>query len=80
MEDGGPGPEATAVVRERRHLVLEAIASLPPDFREVVVLRDVEGLSYEELAAMLEIPVGTVRSRIHRARGELKSRLADILR
>ena len=63
--------------RERRLALIQAIESLPPDFREVIVLRDLEGLAYEELAILLKVPVGTVRSRLFRARMELKTRLAE---
>ncbi len=53
----------------------EAIAELPDDRRVVVVLRDLEGLSYEEIAQALELEPGTVRSRLHRARMDLKDKL-----
>lgn len=78
-EASGISPDGSVLSGERRAALLDAIANLPPDFREVIVLRDVEDLSYEELAQMLEIPVGTVRSRLFRARAELKSRIADLL-
>jgi RNA polymerase sigma-70 factor, ECF subfamily len=54
-------------------LVKRAIATLEPDFREVLVLRDVEDLSYEEIAEVTGLAVGTVKSRIHRARAQLKA-------
>jgi RNA polymerase sigma-70 factor, ECF subfamily len=54
-----------------------AIASLPEKFKSVIVLRDVEDLPYEEIADALEIPVGTVRSRLHRARAILFAKLRD---
>jgi len=53
-----------------------ALAALPPDFRAAVVLCDLEGLSYEEIAATLDVKVGTVRSRIHRGRVLLREALA----
>lgn len=53
-----------------------ALAALPPDFRAAVVLCDVEGLSYEEIADILQVKLGTVRSRIHRGRAMLRSALA----
>jgi RNA polymerase sigma factor (sigma-70 family) len=56
--------------------VEQALAALPPDFRAAVVLCDIEGLSYEEIAATLDVKVGTVRSRIHRGRVLLRSALA----
>jgi RNA polymerase sigma factor (sigma-70 family) len=56
--------------------VEDALASLPPDFRAAVVLCDVEGLSYEEIAEILDAKLGTVRSRIHRGRAMLRRALA----
>ncbi len=53
-----------------------ALASLAPDFRAAVVLCDVEGLSYEEIADVLGLKLGTVRSRIHRGRAQLRTALA----
>ncbi|MCW8141890.1 MAG: sigma-70 family RNA polymerase sigma factor [Planctomycetota bacterium] len=61
---------------ERRRLVREAIETLPPAQRAAVLLRDVEGLSYEEIAGALEIPRGTVMSRLFYGRATLKKRLA----
>lgn len=63
---------------ERQRRILAAIQSLAPDFREVIVLCDIEDQSYEEISVMLEVPLGTVRSRLHRARLELRARLADL--
>jgi RNA polymerase sigma-70 factor, ECF subfamily len=57
--------------------VLKAIDQLPEQFREAVVLSDVEGLSYEEIARILEVPVGTVKSRLFRARRQLQHKLYD---
>ena len=56
--------------------VQRALDSLAPDFRAAVVLCDIEGLSYEEIAATLDIKLGTVRSRIHRGRSQLREALA----
>lgn len=56
--------------------VEQALAQLPPDFRAAVVLCDVEGLSYEEIAGILDAKLGTVRSRIHRGRAMLREALA----
>ena len=55
--------------------ILEAIAKLDPIFREIVVLSDIEGLSYEEIAVAADIPIGTVRSRLYRARRQLQEAL-----
>jgi RNA polymerase sigma-70 factor (ECF subfamily) len=57
--------------------VLAALKALPPGFQEVIVLADVEELSYKEIATVLEIPIGTVMSRIHRARRLLRAALAE---
>jgi len=57
-----------------------AIAALPEKFKSVVVLRDIEELPYEEIAEVLAIPIGTVRSRLHRARSMLFSRLKEYAR
>lgn len=57
--------------------VLTAIDELPVDFRTVIILCDIEGLTYEEIAEILDIPIGTVRSRIHRARKVLQKVLID---
>ena len=58
------------------HDVQAALDALPPDFRAAVVLCDLEGLSYEEIAATLDVKIGTVRSRIHRGRAQLRASLA----
>jgi RNA polymerase sigma-70 factor (ECF subfamily) len=60
---------------EVEHVVSEAIGRLPPKYRAALVLRDIEGLSYEEVGSVLNIPGGTVRSRINRARLMLKEKL-----
>ena len=60
---------------ERQTLVQEAIDTLHPEHRTVVVLFDINGLSYEEISEMLEVPLGTVKSRLNRARIALKERL-----
>lgn len=69
--------DATALLdrHERERALHDAIAALPDDRRIVVVLRDLEGLSYEAIAEALALEVGTVKSRLHRARMELKDRL-----
>jgi RNA polymerase sigma factor (sigma-70 family) len=76
-----PGKEATPEVAVLADLfdpdVERALASLPPDFRAAVVLCDVEQLSYEEIAATLNVKLGTVRSRISRGRAMLRAALAD---
>jgi RNA polymerase sigma-70 factor (ECF subfamily) len=64
---------------ERQKLVQVALSKLSPEYREVLVLKEMEDLKYEEIAALVKIPVGTVRSRIHRGRAELKDILERLL-
>lgn len=66
-------PQAILLRQADRLLVREALESLPAEYREVVVLRELEGLSYREVAAVVEIPLGTVMSRLARGRKELKT-------
>ncbi len=72
---GDPDPEGRFFSELIDDEVLAALDSLPDDFREVVVLSDLEGLPYAEVAEALEIPVGTVKSRLFRARRILQGRL-----
>jgi RNA polymerase sigma factor (sigma-70 family) len=74
-----PAPEPEHVLDMERlpDDVQAALSQLSEDFRAAVVLCDVVGLSYEEIAAALDIPVGTVRSRIHRGRAQLREALVD---
>ena len=71
----GDNPVGHAVAAETRRLVREAITALPLRYREVLTLRELEGLSYNEIASVLQISIGTVESRLHRARAKLKRRL-----
>ncbi|MFH2031978.1 MAG: sigma-70 family RNA polymerase sigma factor, partial [Bacteroidota bacterium] len=57
--------------------VASAMANLPDDFRTVIILSDIENFTYEEIAEFVDVPVGTVRSRLHRARKMLYSTLFD---
>ncbi|HET9657054.1 MAG TPA: RNA polymerase sigma factor SigE [Kineosporiaceae bacterium] len=70
------GPERAWEQNNLDHDVQAALDTLPPDFRAAVVLCDIEGLSYEEIAATLDVKLGTVRSRIHRGRAQLRQALA----
>jgi RNA polymerase sigma-70 factor (ECF subfamily) len=74
-----PTPDNPMILDERRQRVIAGVKSLQPDFREIIVLFDLEGHSYEAIAAMLEIPLGTVRSRLHRARASLRATLEKLL-
>lgn len=77
VPDPAPGPEEQAVHNERRQAVARAMAALPGDYRAVMQLRAVEELSYEQIAEILDIKVGTVKSRLARARTQLRKILKD---
>ncbi len=72
-------PAGPLLRAEQERQVHQAIASLAPEHRAVVVLKDLDGLPYEEIAMILKIPVGTVRSRLHRARNELRLKLQEMM-
>ena len=74
-----PSPEAALIGAQERARVLSALAALPPAFREVLVLREIEELSYAEIADVIGAPTGTVMSRLSRARGELRTRLGQLI-
>jgi RNA polymerase sigma-70 factor (ECF subfamily) len=76
----GDNPLGHAAAAETRRLVREAIAALPLRYREVLTLRELDGLSYNEIAGVLKISIGTVESRLHRARAKLKRRLEGHVR
>ena len=73
------GPEDSASTGESRRFVTEALKLLAPEFRMPVVLRDIEEWSYEEIAVSMELPIGTVKSRIARGRAQLKEILTPLL-
>jgi RNA polymerase sigma-70 factor, ECF subfamily len=77
--DASPLQDATLVDAERRKAVARAISTLPEKYRAPLVLRDVEGKSYEEIAGILQTNVGTVKSRISRARSFLRDKLKAYL-
>ena len=64
---------------EVREVVADAVEKLPEDLRMAIVLREIEGMSYEEIAQAMDCPVGTVRSRIFRAREAIDGRLRPLL-
>jgi RNA polymerase sigma-70 factor (ECF subfamily) len=71
-------PEGMALTEEIRLIVNSAIEALPEELKTAIVLRELDGLSYEEIAAAMECPVGTVRSRIFRAREAIDKRLREV--
>lgn len=79
IADDRGNPEADVVDRQMAADVQQALLALHPDLRAVVVLSDIEGYAYEEIAEALGIPVGTVKSRLHRARKTLQARLSQLV-
>ncbi len=78
FESNFASPEENILQRERERVLSKALQDLPKIFREAIVLCDIEGLSYEEIALTLETNIGTVKSRIARGREELRRKLKDI--
>ena len=72
-------PESELAAREIAAAVNAAVEALPEDLRQAITLREIEGLSYEEIAEMMNCPIGTVRSRIFRAREAIAARLRPLL-
>lgn len=77
IPDVSDNPEESALRHERERVLMSALRELPESFRECVILRDIQGLAYDEIAETLETNVGTVKSRIARGREELRKRLKD---
>lgn len=73
-----PGPEAAAAAADEKARVERALARLAPEERAVLVLRELDGLSYAQIAESLEIPLGTVKSRLARARSVLAETLSEV--
>ncbi|HYT71949.1 MAG TPA: sigma-70 family RNA polymerase sigma factor, partial [Gemmatimonadales bacterium] len=77
LGDRGETPLQEVEARELGGAIERAIAKLRPEYRACILLRHVEGHSYEEIAQILDLPLGTVKTHIHRARNELRSYLED---
>lgn len=75
MRDSGPGPEERAESSELQRALQSCIKALVPDYRLMVILVDMEGMSYEEAAHIAHVPVGTVKSRLARARMQIRKSL-----
>jgi RNA polymerase sigma-70 factor (ECF subfamily) len=71
IEDVKPSPDALLASKEKQRLVQEALQKVSPDLREAVILRDIQDMDYREIAEVLKVPEGTVKSRINRGRAEL---------
>jgi RNA polymerase sigma-70 factor (ECF subfamily) len=80
LTDQGPVADEQTATRDLSRVVRRAILKLPPKYREVLILRDLQELSYIEIGEILGIPGGTVRSRINRARLALKDKLAPFIK
>ncbi len=79
LPDQTANPEELLSGNQIRKAVIDAINELEPDHREIVILRDIEGLSYDEIARILDLPEGTTKSRLHRARMVVKEKLKKVL-
>lgn len=79
IQNGSPSPLARMEEKERMRLVQTAMDTLPTEFKMVVALRDIEGLSYEDIAEITRLNLGTVKSRIARARTDLRNKLRGVL-
>jgi RNA polymerase sigma-70 factor (ECF subfamily) len=77
--DGGDGPAERLEQKECCRQVRQAIGQLSEEHRMVLVLREIDGCCYETIANILELPIGTVRSRLHRARLQLREQLKEVL-
>lgn len=71
LADLGPTPDAQILSREKQQMVQQALTRLSPELREAVILRDLQDMDYRDIAAVLKVPEGTVKSRINRGRTEL---------
>ncbi|HET6695393.1 MAG TPA: sigma-70 family RNA polymerase sigma factor [Gaiellaceae bacterium] len=76
-ETSGPADEERIVERLSQDSIVEALSNVPHDFRDAIVLVDIGDFSYQEAAQILDVPIGTVMSRLHRGRRVLKSELAE---
>lgn len=77
VADPAADPEASTIAKADAEMVQRAIAALPMSYREIIVLREMEQLSYQEIATVTGLPIGTVMSRLSRARGRLMALLAE---
>jgi RNA polymerase sigma-70 factor (ECF subfamily) len=75
LASGAPGPQVHVESRERQEMVHQALQQISPDLREAVILRDLQDMDYREIAQVLKVPEGTVKSRINRGRAELARQL-----
>lgn len=79
IKDKKQTPELTLIQNERQKLIINAINALKPKFKEVVMLYEIEKLSYEQIARKIKTPIGTVKSRLYNAKKELAQSLKDLI-
>lgn len=79
VKDNKTTPENSVISLERRRRIISAIDSLKPKMREVIILCEIQGYTYEEVSKKLNCPIGTIKSRIFNAKKELGSKLEDLL-
>lgn len=79
IKDRKSSPENNILAKERQKRIISAIEQLKPKFKEVIILSEINGYSYEECAQKLKCPLGTVKSRIYNAKKELAEKLQDLL-
>jgi RNA polymerase sigma-70 factor (ECF subfamily) len=77
ITSSGPGPDSRLIQSEDRQLLNDALEELAAEYREVIVLRELEGLSYKEIAGIVNVPLGTVMSRLARGRERLQQALTE---
>ena len=79
VKDNKQVPEARAIAGERQSRIIDAIESLKPKFKEVIMFCEIQGYTYEEAAKKLNCPLGTIKSRIYNAKKDLAEKLEDLL-
>ena len=79
IRDNKVTPDSALISKIRQKRIIQAIDSLKPKFKEVIMLSEIEGYTYEQIAEKLQVPIGTVKSRIYNAKQELAQQLEDLL-
>ncbi len=79
IQDKKSSPENAFIIRQRQIQTTKAINSLKPKFKEVIIMYELEGLSYEEISKKLNCPTGTIKSRLYNAKKELYEKLKDVI-
>lgn len=79
IPDTSNNPEKLLASEQTRKMVQDVINDLEPDHKEIVILRDIQGFSYDEIASILDLPEGTTKSRLHRARMVIKDKLKKVM-